>query len=128
MSSFSGLSAILTVSLVALLTVQMLKDKFEMDEIFFDKNSYNKISDITLKISGCPNTCGHHSIAHIGFYGAAKRCFGRIAPFYQLVINGHVEEGRTRLAERIGLISARRIPDFLFDFLISRILYALSNS
>lgn len=32
MSSFSGLSAILTVSLVALLTVQMLKDKFEMVE------------------------------------------------------------------------------------------------
>lgn len=32
MSSFSGLSAILTVSLVALVTVQMLKDKFEMVE------------------------------------------------------------------------------------------------
>jgi hypothetical protein len=32
MNSFSGLSAILTVSLVALLTVQMLKDKFEIVE------------------------------------------------------------------------------------------------
>ena len=32
MNSFSGLSAILTVSLVALLTVQMLKDKFEVVE------------------------------------------------------------------------------------------------
>ena len=32
MNSFSGLSAILTVSLVALITVQMLKDKFEMVE------------------------------------------------------------------------------------------------
>lgn len=32
MSSFSGISAILTVSLVALVTVQMLKDKFEMVE------------------------------------------------------------------------------------------------
>ena len=32
MSSFSGLSAILTISLVALVTVQMLKDKFQMVE------------------------------------------------------------------------------------------------
>lgn len=34
MSSFSGLSAILSVSLVALLTVQMLKDKFEVTEYY----------------------------------------------------------------------------------------------
>ena len=38
MSSFSGLSAILTVSLVALLTVQMLKDKFEMVENYGDQD------------------------------------------------------------------------------------------
>lgn len=43
MSSFSGLSAILTVSLVALLTVQMLKDKFEMVENYGeqDDNGHN---------------------------------------------------------------------------------------
>uniref|UniRef100_A0A6C0LEB1 Minor capsid protein P11 C-terminal conserved region domain-containing protein n=1 Tax=viral metagenome TaxID=1070528 RepID=A0A6C0LEB1_9ZZZZ len=43
MSSFSGLSAILTVSLVALLTVQMLKDKFEMVENYdeHDDNGHN---------------------------------------------------------------------------------------
>ena len=34
MSKFSGLSAILTVSLVALITVQMLKDKFDVIENF----------------------------------------------------------------------------------------------
>ena len=38
MSSFSGLSAILTVSLVALLTVQMLKDKFEMVENYGEQD------------------------------------------------------------------------------------------
>ncbi len=32
MNSFSGLSALLTISLVALVTVQMLKDKFEIIE------------------------------------------------------------------------------------------------
>lgn len=38
MNSFSGLSAILTVSLVALLTVQMLKDKFEMVENYGEQD------------------------------------------------------------------------------------------
>ena len=43
MNSFSGLSAILTVSLVALLTVQMLKDKFEIVENYgeMDDNGNN---------------------------------------------------------------------------------------
>lgn len=47
MSSFSGLSAILTVSLVALLTVQMLKDKFEMVENYGeqDDNGHNMNED-----------------------------------------------------------------------------------
>ena len=47
MSSFSGLSAILTVSLVALLTVQMLKDKFEMVENYGDQddNGHNMNMD-----------------------------------------------------------------------------------
>lgn len=47
MSSFSGLSAILTVSLVALLTVQMLKDKFEMVENYGEKddNGHNMNMD-----------------------------------------------------------------------------------
>ena len=38
MSTFSGLSAILTVSLVALVTVQMLKDKFEMVENYGEQD------------------------------------------------------------------------------------------
>lgn len=47
MSSFSGLSAILTASLVALLTVQMLKDKFEMVENYGeqDDNGHNMNTD-----------------------------------------------------------------------------------
>ena len=47
MSTFSGLSAILTVSLVALVTVQMLKDKFEMIENYgeHDDNGNNMNTD-----------------------------------------------------------------------------------
>lgn len=40
MSNFSGLSAILSVSLVALVTIQMLKEKFEMVENFGETDEY----------------------------------------------------------------------------------------
>ena len=40
MSNFSGLSAILSVSLVALVTIQMLKEKFEMVENFGEADEY----------------------------------------------------------------------------------------
>ena len=40
MSSFSGLSAILTVSLVALVTIQMLKDKFDVVENYGEQDDH----------------------------------------------------------------------------------------
>lgn len=42
MSNFSGLSAILTVSLVALVTIQMLKDKFQVVENYGENDDYNQ--------------------------------------------------------------------------------------
>ncbi|MHC4265873.1 MAG: nitrite/sulfite reductase, partial [Planctomycetota bacterium] len=37
-----------------------------------------------LRISGCPNSCGNHYIANIGFEGKAKRIKGRLMPFYEV--------------------------------------------
>lgn len=42
MSNFSGLSAILTVSLVALVTIQMLKDKFQVIENYGETDEHNQ--------------------------------------------------------------------------------------
>ena len=70
MSNFSGLSAILSVSLVALVTIQMLKEKFEMVEnygetdeygnplhpgdAFFTQTTHNDPSDVQSKPMGMP--------------------------------------------------------------------------
>ena len=76
---------------------------------------YSKLADVSFKISGCPNTCGQHMAAKIGFFGAAKRNKGRLIPYYNFVINGIVLEGKTKLAEKIGLIPAKNIPLFILD-------------
>ncbi len=41
---------------------------------------------VTIRISGCPNSCGHHHVGQIGLYGNARKVGGQTAPFYQLLI------------------------------------------
>jgi len=72
-------------------------------------------SENTIKISGCPNSCGHHYIGSIGFQGKAKRVNGRLMPCYDILAGARTVEGNARLAERIGTIPARKIPDLLTE-------------
>jgi sulfite reductase (ferredoxin) len=72
-------------------------------------------SEITIKISGCPNSCGHHYIGSIGFQGKAKRVNGRLMPCYDILAGAKTVEGEACLAERIGTVPARTIPDLLAE-------------
>ena len=71
--------------------------------------------ETTIKISGCPNSCGHHYIGSIGFQGNAKRVNGRLMPCYDILAGAKTVEGDARLAERIGTVPARKIPDLLAE-------------
>ena len=75
------------------------------------------VSAPVLRISGCPNCCGHHYIADIGFQGLAKRVNGRLMPCYDVVAGAVIGEGKTRLAEKIGTVPARAIPDMIAELL-----------
>ncbi len=85
----------------------------EMGKIF--ENGYGSdptFRDITIKISGCTNSCGQHHIANIGFHGASKNVDGRAVPHYQLMIGGHTGvDGAAVFGKRIAQIPARRAPD-----------------
>jgi sulfite reductase (NADPH) hemoprotein beta-component len=47
---------------------------------------------ISVRLSGCQNSCGLHHIGDFGFHGLAKKVDGRPAPHYQIHIGG---DGRT---------------------------------
>jgi len=68
-----------------------------------------------IRISGCPNSCGHHYIADVGFEGRAKRIHGKLMPCYDVLVGAKTVEGNARLAERIGTVPAKRIPDLLAE-------------
>lgn len=74
---------------------------------------YNLLPQIY--ISGCPNSCGQHYIAPIGFEGKASRHQGKLVPHYALLLGGQTGDGKARLGERVIDIPARRIPAFLVE-------------
>jgi len=76
-----------------------------------------KDAETVIRISGCPNSCANHFIAKIGFQGKAKRVNGRLMPFYNVLADARTVEGNARLAETIGTVPARRIPDLVAEAL-----------
>jgi len=64
------------------------------------------IKKMRIKMSGCPNGCGHHHVADIGFHGAAiKGPDGEQIPAYELFLGGNY--GGSRIEDsRVGA----RIP------------------
>ncbi|MBI2174261.1 MAG: nitrite/sulfite reductase, partial [Candidatus Omnitrophica bacterium] len=47
------------------------------------------IDRVQIKVSGCPNSCGQHHIADIGFFGGARKVNDHLAPHFQLLIAGY---------------------------------------
>ncbi len=86
---------------------------FEIGKIF--DNGYGTdpvFRAITIKISGCTNSCGQHHIANIGFHGASKNVDGRAVPHYQLMVGGYTApNGGIAFGKRIAQIPAKRCPD-----------------
>ncbi|UCE49183.1 MAG: sulfurtransferase TusA family protein, partial [Phycisphaerales bacterium] len=74
-----------------------------------------KDTDTVIRISGCPNSCANHYIADLGFQGKAKRVNGRLMPFYDVLADAKTVEGGARLAQRIGAVPARLIPDLVAE-------------
>ncbi|MHC4488152.1 MAG: sulfurtransferase TusA family protein [Planctomycetota bacterium] len=68
-----------------------------------------------IRISGCPNSCGHHYIADIGFQGKARRVNGRLMPCYDVLVGAQTTEHNAHLAERIATVPAKKIPDLLAE-------------
>jgi len=76
----------------------------------------DELSDINVNLSGCPNSCGQHSISQLGFYGKASRN-DRLYPAYYVVAGGQTGENKARMASKYGEISSRDLPQFTAQLL-----------
>jgi sulfite reductase (NADPH) hemoprotein beta-component len=62
-----------------------------------------------IKISGCPNGCGQHHIATIGFQGSVRRIGSRAVPQYFVMVGGGTTEYGASFARTAAKIPARRL-------------------
>jgi sulfite reductase (ferredoxin) len=67
---------------------------------------------MSIKMSGCPNGCGQHHIADIGFYGASIKVGEHTIPAYIPHVGGRYEGGEVAFGERLKLrLPAKRVPE-----------------
>ncbi len=69
-----------------------------------------KADGAQIKISGCPNGCGQHHIATIGFQGSVRKVGGRAVPQYFVMIGGGTAGDVATFARIAAKVPARRIP------------------
>jgi sulfite reductase beta subunit-like hemoprotein len=69
---------------------------YAMHDLGLKYNDDPVLRGLQINISGCPNSCGQHWTAEIGFYGNARKIevngVKREVPYYQLLLGGGYDE------------------------------------
>jgi sulfite reductase (ferredoxin) len=76
------------------------------------------LSQESVKISGCHNSCAQHHISTIGLHGVGKRMGERFAPHYELHLGGRID-GVPRIGQMTIKLPAKNVPaavSHLLDF------------
>ena len=76
----------------------------------------DSIRDATIKISGCPNSCGQHEVATMGFYGGATRVNNTLAPTYSMLLGGRTGED-ARLGKVFTRVPAKKVIDVVLKMI-----------
>ena len=75
---------------------------------------YANNKEIAIKISGCMNSCGQHSMAHIGFQGMTVKSGKLVAPALQVLLGGGIlGNGEGRVSSKVLKIPSKRGPEAL---------------
>jgi sulfite reductase (NADPH) hemoprotein beta-component len=67
--------------------------------------------ELRIKISGCPNGCGQHHVAGLGFQGSIRKVGDRAVPQYFVMLGGGVDGDAASFGRIAAKVPARRIPE-----------------
>ncbi len=71
-------------------------------------------NNMQIKISGCMNACGQHSMAHIGFHGSSLKAAGKVLPALQVLLGGGtLGNGAGRISDKVIKVPSKRGPQLL---------------
>jgi sulfite reductase (ferredoxin) len=77
-------------------------------EVFPAGHVPEDLKDVSVKISGCHNSCAQHHIATIGLHGVGKRIGEHTAPFYELHLGGKVN-GTAKIGQMTVKLPAKAV-------------------
>jgi sulfite reductase beta subunit-like hemoprotein len=83
-----------------------LGDRFREDLPLVDR-----AKGLIVKVSGCPNGCGLHHVAGIGFQGGLRKIDGRAVPQYHVYAGGDGSGKVAKFGRMIGKIPTRRAEE-----------------
>jgi sulfite reductase beta subunit-like hemoprotein len=66
-----------------------------------------------IKISGCPNGCGQHHVAAIGFQGSVRKVGGRAVPQYFVLTGGGATSEGAHFGKVVSKVPVHRLTDAL---------------
>ncbi len=66
--------------------------------------------DLSIKVSGCFNSCAQHHIADIGFYGNSRAVDGRRMPHFQVVLGGQRDNNGGEYGMAVGAVPSKNAP------------------
>jgi len=86
-----------------------------MEQVLDDEfPQYINSKALSIKISGCMNACGQHSIAQIGLHGISMKVGNNLAPATQWFLGGGIlKDGKGRYGDKIIKIPSKRSPEAL---------------
>ena len=79
-----------------------------IEELHERQDLVRDVPGLNIKISGCPNGCGQHHVAGIGFQGSLRKIGGRPAPHYFVMVGGGATDAGTSFGRHAMTIPARR--------------------
>ncbi|MDA3893120.1 MAG: rhodanese-like domain-containing protein [Salinivirgaceae bacterium] len=87
-----------------------------INEKLATNSNINELPPININISGCPNACGQHLVADLGFAGKVSRN-EKIYPAYSIFAGTIIKDGQATLPKLLGEVAAKDIADFTNDIL-----------
>ena len=78
-------------------------------EVFPAGQVPDDLNGVSIKISGCHNSCAQHHIATIGLHGVGKRLGDHVAPHYELHLGGQVN-GTAKIGQMTVKLPAKSVP------------------
>jgi sulfite reductase (ferredoxin) len=84
-----------------------LRALLERKRLAFD----DKVKEVHIRVSGCPNSCGLHHIADIGFYGSSRSVGAYKVPHFKVIPGGSLENNAENYGLAIGAMPSRRAPE-----------------